>query len=858
MSKQRQQKILLHQRFLSCYKKHTLAVFFSFTLTFLLATTLLVLIHTNHRIENIQAQTLFTPADCRIENLSAQQLQQLQSNPAIDHLAIALELETCTLNKQMTFLHKGDAAYITLMATVITGRLPQTPDEIVAEKWTLLNLGIEPTIGQEFSIQDKEGKPKTVKLVGILSDMSANKKYGTLNLYAGLEESPHASYLAYVHLAESGSYDSFDAAIQELISALGIRKKQVKKCPAREDYQELQQIDAQVISVLLLICLIVFYGIYRIALATREKTYGILRAIGMKRKQLQHMILLELYQIYFFGALAGIAAGLLLSFFIVTISGDRDTVVYLHNQSVQFAPVIPFRPILLCVAVMAMFIGIIAYVAGRQIACKPAAETIAGRTQDTKSWPHIFQIRSTQGKLQTLLSLSCSYIVQDLKTSGLVVLTICTGVTLFTGLAYRAQTLRTYREDTKELLYLNGQYEMSMLSFDSPYQGVSRQSAQEIQKLPEVSQIKTAAGMPVRVIDEDGVKRNDAYYEEINASMKKYNGFELRGHDGTNQIYKSILYGYNAAALKELKKYVVSGDFDAENIKEDEIILAILSMDDTKPNGTPEWYQEGTRLMQYQAGDEIEIKYRQDFQADANYETLSDFDKEYSYKTYKVAAIVSFSYMYNCIRSNVYPLLITSDQQIQAIVPDSCFQCMNIETKQPEMTLAQQEELERKLIRIGASNRYVATRSMISEIKQNEMFYRKQMIYVYGMAIVVFVLVLINLVNSLRYRMHARTQEICMLRAVGLSVAMAKRLMVFENAILGTIAVLLAFALSQPVLRYLYHISDMAVYGHKFYYDYAAFFGIAATTLAVCMVLSCRVLPSWKTRQIMEAMGKVI
>ena len=38
--------------------------------------------------------------------------------------------------------------------------------------------------------------------------------------------------------------------------------------------------------------------------------------------------------------------------------------------------------------------------------------------------------------------------------------------------------------------------------------------------------------------------------------------------------------GYNTSALKELEKYVVSGDFDAENIKEDEVILAVLSTDD--------------------------------------------------------------------------------------------------------------------------------------------------------------------------------------------------------------------------------------------------------------------------------------
>ena len=45
-----QKNLQLHRRFFRYYKKHTLAIFFSFALTFLLASAILVLIHTNHRI----------------------------------------------------------------------------------------------------------------------------------------------------------------------------------------------------------------------------------------------------------------------------------------------------------------------------------------------------------------------------------------------------------------------------------------------------------------------------------------------------------------------------------------------------------------------------------------------------------------------------------------------------------------------------------------------------------------------------------------------------------------------------------------------------------------------------------------
>ena len=53
--------IKLHRYFIKNYKKNTIAIFFSFALTFMLLTVMLVLIHTNHKISNIQLKTEFKP-----------------------------------------------------------------------------------------------------------------------------------------------------------------------------------------------------------------------------------------------------------------------------------------------------------------------------------------------------------------------------------------------------------------------------------------------------------------------------------------------------------------------------------------------------------------------------------------------------------------------------------------------------------------------------------------------------------------------------------------------------------------------------------------------------------------------------
>lgn len=844
--------IRLHRYFIRNYKKNTLAIFFSFALTFVLLTVMLVLIHTNHKIANIQLKAELTPADCYVDGLSEQQIELLRNDPDIEW--IALQQGTYDLyeyNGQQVYMTKNDSPAITMMTKIVDGRLPQKAGEIVAERWVLLNLGIEPVINQEIAITDGEtGEEKKLDLVGILSDSYGNKKYGLLNLYAAMEDNSTDSYLAYMQFQDSVNYES---KVKTLKKELGVADKQIKECPARENLRELYLIDVGIVSVLLLICLVVFYGVYRIAALSRVQQYGILRAIGMKRKQLYKMLLRELHDIYLVSVPIGILCGLFIAWLVMLISGDGDAEVYLCNEAVRFRLVIPVWQIIVCVVITFLFISMIGYLFGRKMTGPSVIDTISGTETEKES--RVFPIQQTGSKTGTLFRMSCKYIFKDLKTSGFVVLTICLGVTLFTGLAYKAETLKIYREDTKEMYYLNGDYALSMLYFNDVTEGLSRQNAEKIENLEGIVSVKTSSGIPIRVIDEDGVKRNDAFYNERNEALMELYGYGKSGYDGKNQIYKSMLLGYNPGALKALQKYVVEGDFTPDGLREDEVILSVLRMDDTKNNELPGFYKEGTPLMDYHAGDEISIKYKEDLQTSSDeYERLEDDEAEYVYKTYTVKAIVSFPYMFDCNKT-LYPLLITADQYIQEITPESGIQCMYCDGV-ADMDSAQQDFLEQQLIRISNGNSNVSTRSLISERKQNEMFYHKQMVYVYGISIITFILVMINMINNFRYRMQKRTREICMLRAIGMSVAMTKRVMLFENLILGMASVFVAFVLLHPVLKCLYGMSDMQSFGHKFHFVYVDFFLVSAGALAICVFLSFGILKSWKTKQITEGIGR--
>lgn len=298
------------------------------------------------------------------------------------------------------------------------------------------------------------------------------------------------------------------------------------------------------------------------------------------------------------------------------------------------------------------------------------------------------------------------------------------------------------------------------------------------------------------------------------------------------------------------------GDFDPENLKGNQIIVSVLRMDQRAGGGLPGPYKEGSPMMDYHAGDEIQIKYRNDFRTDTEeYENFSDTDAEYTYKTYKIAAVVSFPFMYDC-RHTVYPLLITSDSYLKTISPGSAIQCMYLDGD-PALSEQERNELEGTLIRLGSENASISTRSLIDEIERNEMFYFKRMVYITGIALVSLLLVIMNMTNTLRYRMQTRTKEISMLRAVGYTRRMIIKMLLFENCAMGAVGIMLAFILSWPVLKYLHSDSEMLAFGHSFVFESAGFLIAAAGALLVCIVLSFRVPAEWKTRRIADGIVHV-
>ena len=100
---------------------------------------------------------LFTDADCSISEIDSSQVEMLASDPELEWYALRqLQYQEYQKDSPDNHLDRGDDRYITLTAVVEKGRLPEAENEIVAERWALLNMGIEPVCGEKIEIYDEK------------------------------------------------------------------------------------------------------------------------------------------------------------------------------------------------------------------------------------------------------------------------------------------------------------------------------------------------------------------------------------------------------------------------------------------------------------------------------------------------------------------------------------------------------------------------------------------------------------------------------------------------------------------------------------------------------------------------------
>lgn len=206
---------------------------------------------------------------------------------------------------------------------------------------------------------------------------------------------------------------------------------------------------------------------------------------------------------------------------------------------------------------------------------------------------------------------------------------------------------------------------------------------------------------------------------------------------------------------------MIEGDYQPEQIREDEVILCVMrETDEKKEEQSVGYYKKGKPLVQYHLGEKIKVKYRVDLNTGTeSYEAFKDNVSDYSSREYKIIASVSFPYILDATYT-VYPIFITRDRYIQSIAENSAIQSIYVNGKE-KLTEEEKLALEEQLIQIGSKNPGIqtSTRSLIPEREQADLLFRKEMVNLAGIALVFFILALTNIANNIKFRFQTRKKN---------------------------------------------------------------------------------------------------
>lgn len=795
----------------------------------------------------------YTPADVRVTQLDKVQRDLLKEQENISRFAVFEEPEYVLCDDNRIYFQRADESGITLTSRLEKGRMPKKENEIAAEKWVLLNLGKSLSTDQTISLENEDtGEIQEYQVVGILSDVLRNKQVGLKSMYSCLRKTYDKKYTSYINYKDNRRLEKEKRATAD---ALNLSVKQIKNSLGREKMEELIVTDGAVLAAVLLLFVIIFSGLFRIQMIARQEQYGVLRAIGMKKKVFIKNLWYELGILYLVSLPIGGLVGGMAAFAVTRLSKDAEQIFYFYGEPVNFDLQIPVLQMALGALLLAVAIAVLPLVFGRRIYGKPIIVVISNEVDSIickssricsivprSGFWNWFIKSERSARFRTVWVLSVKYAIQDLRTSIFLMLTVCMGVSLFYGLIYQVRMAGNIHYETKEMYYLNGEYSMSVLNFQRADYGISREAAKEVEALEQVEEIETAAGLPVRVADIKEVRKNEEYYSRINQNLKEFCGYVKEGYDGEEQVYKSVLYGYNDNALQKLQKYLVEGSFQPDQIGEDEVILCVMrESQEKKGEQSVGYYRKGKPLLQYHLGDKIKIKYRKDLDTgNVNYEDFTDDVSEYTSKEYKIIASVSFPYILDATYT-VYPIFITRDMYISSMAEGSAIQSIFVNGKE-NLTEEEALELEERLIQIGAKNPEVqaSARSLIPEREQADLLFQKEMVNLAGIALVFFILALTNIANIIKFRFQTRKKELCILRAVGMKYGAAKQMAVLEIMNISGAAVLVGYGIAQGISRYLYSQSELKNYGYIYQFDFGVYFAVCLTALMLCGIMSYR------------------
>ncbi len=738
----------------------------------------------------------------------------------------------------------GDETYLKMMGrTLIQGHYPEEENEIAMDSHTLLNLGIERTLGSRVELDGE-----TFILCGILSEMperlgelmgdamqvfvSSRLDYGTDEsfLYLKFKESRPIyrqlkAFISQYEIQESvdqnsglSGYvggDTGSLTPAEIWNALSEPEYGLPYVWGMLNENEAMT-EGAVLAVLGIFSMFIIYSIFQVSLLKRISQYSVMETLGMTGGKAFLLLFSQLFFIFLGGYPAGCILGNAAASWIYEKAGrifiTRNVTLHTgvslaENASALTVSGLPeagsFRADWHMIGTAAGFLILFLAAVSLVLVRRMRNLTIRQRmVQDFSGGRKNRKIYSLKKENLTGI-LTKRFMISRKGTIAGILLSLSVGTVIFLGASYVAENTKINNELTFAADDGLGSEIQVYEASDQLAQVIPEQTVESLKQVDGLESVLPVRYLLGEVPLPDGMLLWTEFVPEIAGIegwepdpelMEKYNGqFVKTGED--DYAVKVNIYGYEDEMLRSMEDYVLEGEIDPEKMREENTVIFKTIMDGQGNYG-------GIAL---QPGDTFTLRTPKDRTGDP--EVLKFLSPEENYDTtrLRIAAVASrplgkVDTFIGDDGANSVDLIMTNEQMKENFgVTGYCTISISMKEGEDAGEAAQQI----KELVSGVPDCVV--RDYSSQIQAQNLYLNQQMMFFYGISAVLLGISLLHILNSMQYLVAERRYEFSLLRAMGITDSGFLRMLIKEGLRYGAcsgLAMLAVYFLVQKILYY--------------------------------------------------------
>lgn len=674
---------------------------------------------------------------------------------------------------------------------IIKGRFPSRPGEIALDKWSFEALGLRPEINQKITMDiDYKGAKSQEEfiVVGITQDRVRAKASsiieGLIPLSQVRKEERDTEFSV-----EFKPDVAIDETVKKIAKAAAIDGENIQSNNMLlTAIEEAKATDWKNICLWIIVFLLSFFvisGIHNLSIYRRIQDYGMLRIIGSTKRQIRSVIYLEMSLLLLMGIPLGILLGIAAAYGLSGIAGQIlvEGGVQIPRISISMAPIISGILVVLAATAFSLVKTIIMLEKVSPLEAARINAQMAGNNGKRKRSGFL------ENKLNVTQKIVIRHLSRNRKSTVGIIISMALASVLFMSASMYGVLDKANMQNNLEGSSFNYDFNLVVSIRNPMVVGFNDQAIISMQNIPGVKEV-----LPQRLMYSELLLGNREiidkdYFEYLNGAPF-YKGV-LKGilvkKDDTGQfILKNNLWGYDDDELKQLKKNLIQGEINIEKIKSGSTVVLTVPVRPQKS------------VLSIKVGDTIKVRFQKNNEPYYIYN-----DDQYINKEFKVGAIVS-----NALSSEEFRTgsdsadIILDGESFKKYVGYDNYRVVSINKQKgadPELIHQQLRVIANNIPDTLLRDLNMEKGSIIDLNQQIELF-------LYGIITVLFLIGMINILNSINFNFLSRKKEFALMRAVGLTKPQLSSMIIFEGLFFGIMSALSAVCLGTAVQIVIYNL----------------------------------------------------